>query len=140
MTCFRRLVRNALFSSGTQFPVAGYVWEDMNGNGTPTPYVFRDGLTVGVRGAPSFEGLRPSRQQIENAISSPSLTWAGRFARINATTREEFRRYLIREGLSVPRLEGLSWVDVIRAAYQEAWQGTSNSLLRAKAMGLYGVR
>lgn len=129
--CARKLARHIRGQSGAQFPVAGMVLEDMDGDGKPNQFAFRDGVTVSVKGVTGGKSGGPSAAENQAAIANPPLS-AKRFARIASTTREQFVAYV--GAASAPPTDGLAWLTVVREAYRRAWGADGNDLINAWAV------
>jgi hypothetical protein len=131
--CTGRLGRHIIAQSGAQFPVAGIVYEDiLPSDGVQEAYIFRDGVTVAVRGFPHQSTRPPTAAQVDSALTATVLR-SFRFARIQSTTREEYRANggTADVGTSVNRK--LLWLQVVRDAYQAAWGKDRNELMIAWA-------
>lgn len=114
-------------SSGGVFPVAGYIPEPQDGG---VCYVFRDGVTVWTTLRKQW--LKPKNNACgasnEEEMTQP-LYKAWKFARIASTTRADYTA----AGGDRP-VDGLKWVDVVRALYQKAWNEDRNELISARAI------
>lgn len=132
--CARKLARLIRGQSGAQFPVAGIVLEDMDGDGAPNQFAFRDGVTAAVPGVTNGKAGAPSAAETEAGLSA-TPTAARKFARIAGTTREQFKAY---RGADAPDVAGLKWFDAVRAAYQAAWGADGNDLINAAAVANRG--
>ena len=130
-SCAVKLALDIIFASGSQFPVAGIVLEDMNGDGVQDAYTFRNGVTVKLEG-----GLPVGYKQVfdDNAIKlaiNPdtvvvSTASENGWARIQSTSRKMYRKYM---GSNAKDVTGVKWLDEVRALYQDAWKrGHDNSL------------
>jgi len=122
------LCRQIMEASGAQYPVAGIVLEDMDGKAHAI-YAFRDGVTVRIEGIENGAKKQPTAEQISSALD-PTVkpTAALKYARIQSTTREEYRAAGGKEDV-----DGLRWLDVSRKLYQEAWGKDRNELMIAWA-------
>ena len=127
-TCATRLAFHTNLQSGGQFPVAGIVMEDMDRNGVPSPYPFRDGVTVALDALPKVREGDPTAAQTAAALTDPPSR-AKSFARIASTTRDQYLAV-------VPdaRVKGLDWLTAVRQAYQKAWTSDENLLISAWAL------
>jgi hypothetical protein len=130
--CTKKLQRRIVGASSAQFPIAGIVLEDQypesKPDGIQEVYTFRDGLTVEVEGglAAAFTG---NFGKNENAIALDTerkITKAKRFARLQSTTREEYKLYMRGDAKEVT---GTKWIGVIRDLYKAAWQRAHNDSL-----------
>jgi hypothetical protein len=108
------------------FPVAGYIPEPEGGG---LCYLFRDGVTVKTRLRPHFAKPKNRSCGDDNAENELPLVWAGLFARVASTVREDYTAV----HPDVP-VSGLQWVDVTRAEYQKAWTSDRNELISVKAI------
>jgi len=116
-----RLSRHILQQSGAQFPVAGIVYEDMEGDGIFKAYPFRDGVTVKIEGF-EYRCTHPLSEEEIRVSLYGNVIWSGKYARIQSTTREQYRANGGTEdvGDSTDRRK-LSWLEVSRNLYQAAW-------------------
>ena len=131
--CTGKLRRRIIEQSGAQFPVAGIVLEDMDGDGLQNMFVFRDGVTVTVDGV-TTASAGPVTPDIVRRSLTGEVRGTGKFARIASTTREEYRANggTADVGSSTPAANRkLAWLGVIRRLYQEAFQSDRNELLVA---------
>lgn len=128
--CAVRLAKHIRGQSGAQFPVAGMVLEDMDGDGIPNQFAFRDGVTVTVSGVTGGKAGGPSAAENVAARDQPPLR-AKVFARIAGTTREQYAAYS--GTANAQAFEGLAWLGAVRQAYQQAWGASDNPLLDAWA-------
>lgn len=126
-----KLASFILWQSGGQFPVRGIVYEDiLPKNGINEIYCFRDGVTVKIKGVQHRGEKQPTAAEIKQSLTAPieDVTWVGRFARIQSTTRE---MYKAAGGLE--NVEGTNWLDLNRKLYQKAWNSETNELMIAWA-------
>lgn len=124
-TCARKIAKRIRAQSGAQFPVAGIVLEDMDGNGRLNQFAFRDGVTVSVVGVVNGAELAPTAAANEAALYA-SPTTAKIYARIAGTTRAQYAAFT---GRPLSEFDGLKWLRETRAAYQQAWGADSNALI-----------
>ena len=127
----RKLADHILSQSGAQFPIRGIVYEDiLPANGLYEVYCFMDGVTVKINGVEHRGETQPSPEQIQKALRAvqADVTWVGKYARIQSTTREEYRKAGGKEDV-----EGTAWLNVNRRLYQEAWKSDRNELMIAWA-------
>jgi hypothetical protein len=131
--CTGRLARHIVGQSGAQFPVAGIVYEDiLPADGVQEAYVFRDGVTVAVRGF-THQLTRPATAaEVDSALNGTVLR-SFQFARIQSTRREEYRANGGTEDVGTHRDRKLHWLPVVRRLYQEAWDKDRNELMIAWA-------
>jgi hypothetical protein len=127
----RKLANRVISQSGAQFPVRGIVYEDiLPANGIYEVYCFRDGVTVKINGVDHRSEKQPSPEQLGKALNAvdADVTWVGTYARIQSTTREEYRN-------AGGKLEtgGAAWLEVNRKLYQQAWGSDRNELMIAWA-------
>ena len=66
-------------------------------------------------------------QKALNALAA-DVTWVGAYARLQSTTREEYRKAGGKEDV-----ERTAWLDVTRRLYQQAWGSDRNELMVAWA-------
>lgn len=127
----KKLADFIIWQSGGQYPVRGIVYEDiLPKNGINEIYCFRDGVTVKIKGVDHRSEKQPTPAQIEQSLTAPidDVTWVGRFARIQSTTREQYKAAGGRENV-----EGTNWLTISRTLYQKAWNSDSNELMIAWA-------
>jgi len=122
--CARHLETRILGQSSGHFAVAGVVLEDiLPEDGVYEAYAFRDGVTVRAKGFEqgTTEVLDPARLA---AAAGPVTATASKAApaRLAGVTRAEFKAF--RPGAKV---EGLAWLETVRAEYQRAWRGAPGS-------------
>jgi hypothetical protein len=96
--------------------VAGMVLEDMDEDGKPNQFAFRDGVTVSVQGVTLGKAGGPTSSENRAALENPPIS-AKRFARIAGTTRGQYVAY----ARNASPVEGLAWLRVVRDVYQRAW-------------------
>lgn len=140
--CTKKLKGTIISASGAQFPVAGIVLEDQYPQSTATcpnckpdgvqeVYIFRDGLTVEVEGGlkAAFTGAFGA-SEIEIALDTArKITTAKKYARIQSTSREEYKAYMGNLAEKVEGANSLNWVPVIKKLYQDAWKRSHDSAL-----------
>lgn len=118
---------NILGQSGGQFPVAGVVYEDMDGTGQRI-YPFRNGVTVRVEGLPFATREQPSATQMA-AYRTGAVAYVGRYGRIAGTLPEHWTA-LTGERVAADRS---NWPDIVGRAHREAWGRDRNALIVAWA-------
>lgn len=118
---------NILGQSGGQFPVAGVVYEDMDGTGQRI-YPFRHGVTVRIEGLAFATREQPSESQMA-AYRTGAVAYVGRYARIAGTLPEHWTA-LTGERVAADRSD---WPTIVARAYREAWGNDRNALLVAWA-------
>lgn len=141
--CAVKLAKDIINASGSQFPVAGIVLEDMDGNNVQDAFAFRDGVTVKLQGGTNNDlALDPNTVILSTASQSG-------FARIQSTSRQVYKNY---KGSHAQDVTGLKWLDVVRELYQDAWKRGHdsslpetvdkyrNDLLVAKCYALMGIQ
>lgn len=130
VACTSRLRRQIIGQSGAQFPVAGIVLEDMDGDGVQNIFVFRDGVTCGVMGVTNGSTALVTPELVRRSLNARIVS-VGRFARIASTTREQYRANggAVDVGNSTNRKA--AWLTVVRDLYQKAWNSDRNELLIA---------
>ena len=129
-TCTGRLRRHIVAESGAQFPVAGIVLEDMDGDGVQNLFVFRDGVTSRVEGVTNGSKAPVTPELVRQSMTG-GIVGVGRFARIASTTREQYRANggTVDVGTSTNRKA--AWLTVVRDLYQQAFRSDRNELLIA---------
>lgn len=113
--------------SGGHFPVAGVVYEDMDGDGLHNAWSFRDGVTVSIEGWKQATTAVLAPADIDVALSGKVLhtgSQAG-YARVSLTTRAQYT------AATPAEKEGLHWLAGVRHAYQAAWASDRNTLIDA---------
>lgn len=118
---------NILGQSGGQFPVAGVVYEDMDGTGQRI-YPFRNGVTVRVEGLPFATREQPNATQMA-AYRTGAIAYVGRYGRIAGTLPEHWTA-LTGERVAADRS---NWPDIVGRAHREAWGQDRNALIVAWA-------
>lgn len=132
VSCTRRLRRQIIGQSGAQFPVAGVVLEDMDGDGVQNAYVFRDGVTCTVAGVTNGTPAQLTAEQMQAALSG-TVVRVGIYGRIASTTREQYRANGGTVDVGTTANRGPAWREVVRGLYQRAWNSDRNELLVAWA-------
>ena len=129
-----KLSKHIIMQSGAQFPVAGMVYEDMEGDGVEKLYCFRDGVTVVIQGIPNAGGKVLSPEEIHQTLYG-EIVWSGKYARIQSTTREQYTASGGKGdvGSSESGKRKLSWLTLNRELYQAAWNHDRNELMIAWA-------
>lgn len=134
----KKLIARIRGQSGSQFVVAGIVYEDQNVPQVFELYCFRHGVTVGLNGLDTGHKRRQvTPEELELALSpDATIKWSGDYARIQGTTREEYKSnevFLGRTpqdvGESKPGKRKLSWIAVVRDEYQKAWKSAHDPAL-----------
>lgn len=131
--CHRQVVAQIKGQSGFQFPVAGVVYEDiLPSDGEYEAYCFRNGVTVKVVGFNHRETKPLSQDNIDTCING-EVAEVMTYARIHGGTREDYTSTGGTEdvGTSAKGKRKAKWMDVVREAYQAAWESGSYSLLDA---------
>jgi hypothetical protein len=153
-SCAVKLAKAIIDASGSQFPVAGIVLEDMDGDQVQKAYTFRDGVTVWLQ-----DGLAVGSEAMvgdsENNVAVGPNTVVLRTAsekapaRIQSTSRQMYRNYM---GSNAKDVGGVKWLDEVRALYQDAWRRGHdaslpetvgkyrNDLLVARCYALMGIQ
>ncbi len=131
--CTSRLSQQIIGQSGAQFPVAGIVFEDiLPEDGIFEVYAFRNGVTVKVNGVKHLGTNQPSGEEIRKAIDG-DIVWTGKYARIQSTTREQYKANGGRKDVgNSPNTRG-RWLEVSRELYKSAWGKDRNELMIAWA-------
>jgi hypothetical protein len=127
----KKLADHIMSQSGGQFPVRGIVYEDiLPANGIHEVFCFVDGVTVKIKGVEHRSERQPSVEQMEKTLNATKadVTWVGKYARIQSTTREEYQQAGGKENV-----EGTAWLEVNRTLYQKAWNADRNELMIAWA-------
>jgi hypothetical protein len=127
----RKLADHILSQSGGQFPIRGIVYEDiLPANGLYEVYCFMEGVTVKIKGVDHRSETQPSPEQLQKALRAvpADVTWVGQYARLQSTTREQYRQAGGQEDV-----EGTAWLNLNRRLYQQAWKSDRNELMIAWA-------
>lgn len=132
-----KLIRQISGQSGGQFPVLGIVYEDMNGTGVNTPYVFKDGVTV-FPASVHIQNNTATAAQVDSCLVLKDVdlkTNSGVYGRICSTTREQYYRAGGKNdvGSSKPGQRKLSWLATVRTLYRQALKQDHNELITAWA-------
>ncbi|MFB3895402.1 MAG: cellulase [bacterium] len=129
-----KLSHHIIYQSGAQFPVAGMVYEDMEGDGVFKLYCFRDGITVGIKGIANQYAKVLTPEQIQLTLYG-EVEWSGKYARIQSTTREQYTAAggKVDVGTSEKEKRKSTWLTVSRELYQKAWNNDRNELMFAWA-------
>lgn len=134
-SCMTKTFNHVMNQSGAQFPVAGVVIEDMDGNGRGNAYAFRNGVTVQVAAFGTATESKLTDAQIARSFTDqPLRTYS--YGRISSTTRDQLTRYAKSVGLEIPTL-GTSgeqkniFNEVTGNLYLAAWSGATNHLISA---------
>ena len=156
--CANKLAYAIIDASGSQFPVAGIVLEDLRPrDGMQEAYIFRDGVTVRVEDGISvgFEGVFGEKENKtaldpNNKVVSTASTSGP--ARIQSTNRQMYKNYMGALAEDVEGNNSLNWLQVVRTLYQDAWKRAHNDslpetvekyrndLMVAKCYSLMGIR
>lgn len=130
--CHKDVVELIKHQSGFQFPVAGVVYEDINpADGVYEAYCFRNGVTVKVAGFTHLDTKSLSEQRINTCLHG-EVTAVLKYARIHGGEREDYTSAGGTEDVGTNANRKMKWMDVVREAYQAAWEGPSYSLLDAR--------
>lgn len=121
------ICQNIMGQSGGQFPVAGVVYEDMDGTGQRI-YPFRNGVTVRIEGLPFATREQPNVTQMA-AYRTGAVAYVGRYGRIAGTLPEHWTA-LTGESVAPDRS---NWPDIVGRAHREAWGRDRNALIVAWA-------
>ncbi len=135
-----KLAAQIIGQSGGQFPVAGIVYEDMDGKPYET-YGFRDGVTVGFEKMQNAEARDVTKDEIAASLDRKTpLRYTGSQARLQSTTRAECREmYLAAGGKRNPNAEtevgvvDQVFLDINRKSYQEGWKTGRHAMMIAWA-------
>lgn len=133
--CVQKSFNQILYQSGGQFPVAGIVIEDMDGNGRGNAYAFRNGVTVQIAAFGTATESKITQSQIDRSFTdAPSKTYS--YGRPISVTRTQIYNYAQAHGLKIPSL-GTSSAEtnnfnlVVGDWYRQAWRSSQNHVLRA---------
>ncbi len=126
--CGLALLRRIASQSSGHFPVAGVVLE--NGKA----YAFRDGVTVTIAAFKNGTKTQLSAEQLELSMSAPVIGW-GRFARLQGTTFDEYRRFGRLTDVSGKLIDdsSMTFPQLVGARWRDDWGKDINSLMRTWA-------
>lgn len=133
--CSTKTFNHIMAQSGAQFPVAGVVIEDMDGNGRGNAYAFRNGVTVQIAAfGTATETLITDAQISKSFTDVPLRTYS--YARVASTTRDQLTRYAASVGLKIPALGSSGeqknvFNEVTGSLYLNAWSSSTNHLISA---------
>ena len=143
--CIRRSARAVRDASGGQFPVAGLVLEDMDGSGTNKGYVFRNGVTVHVKGFKNGSSDTPSDgtglEALATNQSVEGVNAAGGYARVLSTTRADYARFSGRSDVPVNRADSVAallWSDMVGEIHRASLGSKENALITSTICAQYG--
>ena len=145
LACIRRSARAVRDASGGQFPVAGLVLEDMDGSGTNKGYVFRNGVTVHVKGFKNGSADTPSDgtglEALATNQSVEGVNAAGGYARVLSTTRADYARFSGRSDVPVNRADSMAallWSDMVGEIHRASLGSKENALITSTVCAQYG--
>lgn len=126
--CGLALLRRIASQSSGHFPVAGVVLE--NGKA----YAFRDGVTVTIAAFKNGTKVQLSAEQLELSMYAPVTGW-GRFARLQGTAFDEYRRFGRLTDGSGKLIDdsSMTFPELVGARWRDDWGGDINSLMRTWA-------
>lgn len=133
--CMNKAFNQILYQSGGQFPVAGVVIEDMDGDNRGNAYAFRNGVTIQVAAFSTATESIISDSQISRAFTDPAIkTYT--YGRPISLTREQLTSYARDNGLQIPTLGSSSqrlnvYNEVLGDLYRKAWYSSQNHIIRA---------
>lgn len=127
-----KLFKHIISQSGGQFPVAGVVYEDMEGDGFMKAYCFRNGVTVRVDGVTHRTTAPLTAAEIDASLRGP-IERVYTYARIASTTPDQYRAAggIVEVGTNKDRKP--AWLDVVGDLYRRAWNSDRNELISAWA-------
>ena len=127
-----KVFRQIISQSGGQFPIAGIVYEDMEGDGYFDAFCFRNGVTVRVAGVQHRTTATLTAAQLEASLSGP-IERVYTYARIASTTPAQYRDNggTIDVGTNTDRTR--KWPQVVGTLYRAAWNCNRNDLISAWA-------
>jgi len=130
----RKLIKHVISQSGGQFPVAGVVYEVMEGDGYMKAYCFRDGVTVRVEGVEHRTTATLTEAELDAALHAP-VTRVYTYARIASTSPNDYRAAggMVDVGDNTDRKP--AWLIVVREATVRAWRTGQNDLMAAWLKG-----
>jgi len=128
-----------MYQSGAQFPVSGVVYEDMEGDGTYYPYLFKDGLTVYLADEEQWKSPQnhPSEEQLQFYLRmtyDDLKPYTGTYARICSTTRTMYYQAGGQEDVGhdeTREQRSKAYLATVAKLYQQAWKSDRNFLIYA---------
>ena len=130
----RKLFKHIISQSGGQFPVAGGVYEDMEGDGFMKAYCFRDGVTVRVDGVEHRTTAPLTEAELDAALHG-RVTRVYTYARIASTSPNDYKAAGGTVGVGDNTERKPAWLDVVRGATVRAWRTGQNDLIAAWLTG-----
>jgi hypothetical protein len=127
-----KLFRHILGQSGGQFPIAGVVYEDMEGDGLMKAYAFRNGVTVRVAGLQHRTTHTLTPAEITASLTGPVervYTYAG----IASTTPGQYKAAGGTLDVGTNSERKPAWLDAVADQYRRAWTSDRNELISAWA-------
>lgn len=131
----RAFYRHIIGQSGGQFPVAGVVYEDMEGDGYMKAYCFRDGVTVRVQGVQHRTTAPLTADEIHASLHAP-VEQVYTYARIASTSPNDYRAAGGTADVGTNAERKPAWLAVVHEAYTRAWKTGRNDLFIAKARAM----
>ncbi len=123
----RKFFNHVISQSGGQFPVAGVVYEDMEGDGLMKAYCFRDGVTVRVDGMVHRTTAPLTIAEREASLRGP-VNRVYTYARIASTSPNDYKAAGGTVDVGDNQERKLAWLEVVRDAYTKAWKTGRNDL------------
>lgn len=127
-----KFYRHVISQSGGQFPVAGVVYEDMEGDGYQKAYVFRDGVTVRVDGV-THRTTAPLTQDEIHASLHGNVNRVYTYGRICSTNPEMYKANGGKLDVGDNKERKPEWLTAVRTEYLKAWNSERNMLFDAWA-------
>lgn len=135
--CFTRVLQAGRLNSGYQFPIAGNMLEDMEGDGSLKNYFFRNGMTTsfrrGVNGN-DVELTLEDQEALAAASDSEALSIPTGLTRFWRTRPADFAARFPDAGAPANTSGAenrLAWLTLVRTEMLAALEGDRNRLLEA---------
>jgi len=127
-----KLFKNIIGQSGGQFPIAGVVYEDMEGDGWFDAFCFRNGVTCRVEGIDHRTTHPLSAAEIEASLRG-KITRVYTYARIASTTPDQYVANGGDKAAGDNNHRTEAWPRIVGELYRKAWNSDDNELIDAWA-------
>lgn len=135
--CFTRVLQAGRMNSGYQFPIAGNMLEDMEGDGRLKNYFFRNGMTTSFRAGVNANGVEltlEDQEALAMAEDGAALSIPTGFTRFWRTLPADFAARFPDDG-APPNSAGAenraAWLNLARTEMLAALDSDRNRLLEA---------
>jgi hypothetical protein len=137
------LIEKINYQSNGQFPVSGFVFENMADSFETSSIIFKDGVTVHLKNtvkqtlgyAIDTILIKSKKVYLKTSLATDllkikdsNITTTGNYARIIGTPKYDY----IKNG-GKENSEGLNWLKIVREEYQKAFNTDTNFLMLAWA-------